>query len=320
MNSSDKFKEGESRTRGIVTFLVFLAISALFWLFMSLNDEYQRNYLVAVEIVGVPDDVTLLNEPPKTINVTVRDHGRALLPYELGETPTLRLRYSDFVQIDDNRLLVNRKVLSDKVNDIFSTSTTITTLQPDSIGLRFTKLPGVKVPVIARIDANAVPEAEIFGQIKLTPDTALIYSLDGKPLRRSPKFIETEHIELHDLSDSISVKVRLMAPSGTIVRPNEVTAVVPVQKLIAKTAIIPVKPFNIPDGYSVSLMPAEVEVTYLLPLSILDEEPDMIEVIADFENSLPENNEIELTISHVPDYMRSVDLLVKSADFNAFKK
>ena len=43
-----------TKGRNILTFLVFLVISAFFWLLMALNDETQQDYRVPVRLEDFP--------------------------------------------------------------------------------------------------------------------------------------------------------------------------------------------------------------------------------------------------------------------------
>ena len=56
-------------------FLFFLALSAIFWLMMALNETYEREITVPMSLTNVPKNVVLTTEMDSTVKVTVRDKG-----------------------------------------------------------------------------------------------------------------------------------------------------------------------------------------------------------------------------------------------------
>ena len=62
-------------------FLFFLALSAIFWLMMALNETYEREITVPMSLTNVPKNVVLTTEMDSTVKVTVRDKGFTLVTY-----------------------------------------------------------------------------------------------------------------------------------------------------------------------------------------------------------------------------------------------
>lgn len=44
-----------SRGKDVLTYLMFVAVAFVFWVFLSLDTEVQRDFEVPVEIVEIPD-------------------------------------------------------------------------------------------------------------------------------------------------------------------------------------------------------------------------------------------------------------------------
>ena len=61
--------------RQFLTFLLFLLLSASFWVFQKLNDTYEREFALRVRLVDVPSNVDITTGPPDYIHVTLRDKG-----------------------------------------------------------------------------------------------------------------------------------------------------------------------------------------------------------------------------------------------------
>ena len=108
-----------SKGRNILTFLVFLAISAVFWLLLALNDDVQQDYNIPVQLEGFPEDVTLLSGYNTTLSVAVKDKGSSLMKYEFGNNPTMKLNFDDFINTGDTVLTIRASQLNSAVRSIF---------------------------------------------------------------------------------------------------------------------------------------------------------------------------------------------------------
>ena len=62
-----------------LTFMSFLAISAIFWLVSTLNANYEKELKIPVQIRQIPKNVVLTSDEVDTIRVTVRDKGWTIL-------------------------------------------------------------------------------------------------------------------------------------------------------------------------------------------------------------------------------------------------
>ena len=72
-------------SKEIFIFLFFLALSGIFWLSLTLNETYEREFAVPVSVVGVPKNAVLTSDEVDTVRVTIRDKGIVLASYEYGK-------------------------------------------------------------------------------------------------------------------------------------------------------------------------------------------------------------------------------------------
>ena len=110
--------DGLSSARGkeVLLFMLFLLISYVFWLLLTLNNEVQEDMDVPVELVDVPDSVTIITDVPQVIKVSVRDKGSSLMKYRMGGTKVMKINWGDYI-LTDNKFLVSRADLSSRVRD-----------------------------------------------------------------------------------------------------------------------------------------------------------------------------------------------------------
>ena len=51
-----------SRGQNVLLYLLFVAVAFVFWVFLSLDTEVQRDFDVPVELQDVPDSVTIIGQ------------------------------------------------------------------------------------------------------------------------------------------------------------------------------------------------------------------------------------------------------------------
>ena len=67
--------------KNLITYLIFVIIASIFWLLLTLNTDIQRDINVAVNIKNQPDSITIINDIPETVKVTIKDKGSNLIKY-----------------------------------------------------------------------------------------------------------------------------------------------------------------------------------------------------------------------------------------------
>ena len=143
-----------STGRNFLTFLVFLAISTIFWFVMALNDEVQKDFKLPLVLEDFPQDMTIVSGQVATVNVTIKEKGSSLAKFSWGSSPQLKVRYGDFTRPSDDNLLLSEAQLNSAVRGIFGSSATVVAIRPDSIHLTYTTNPGVPVRVMVDADSS----------------------------------------------------------------------------------------------------------------------------------------------------------------------
>lgn len=289
--------------KNILIFLVFLCVSAIFWLVLTLNDEYQRDISIPLEITELPDSVTLLSTPPQYINVSVRDKGSNLAKYQWGDVPAIKVNYKDFVA-SDNKLIVSQSQVNSMLHRYFGANSQILSVKPDSIALSYTSHPGVKIKVdlSAVVDVTAAPGYMVSRQPYCIPDSVTLFAPGALP--RKLRSLTVETLSYSDLTDSVIVNATVSVPEGMRAVPDQVKVVMPVERLERKTRIVEVQVKNAPSGQAVTVTPSEVMVVYLVPASQRDKDTYPIHVTANYRERTTTSGDpkMPLSISILPDY------------------
>ena len=291
-----------SRGRDILLYLVFVAMSFVFWLLLTLDKPRQETFRVHFAITGVPGNTTIIGDVPEELVVTVRSSGYVLARYWLGEDLEVN---ADFKSYSNGKgtLVFTHQDLADLLVSFFGTNSNILSFSPDQFSVKYTNLPGKKVPVVVEGSYRADMGYVVTGSAISMPDSVLVYS-DSRTLS-SLQRVSTSHIIAKGMRDSVYVSVGLKHLRDVKIVPDSVDVVIPVEPLVAKKSYLPVTVTNIPTGMNVVVFPSKVAVSYLVPISQYEKAAsEPFEVIADCQQ-LGNAEKLPLTFGRIPHNFRN---------------
>lgn len=311
----DKLKEGLRTVKGrnALTFLVFLAISAVFWVLMALNDEVQHDYRLKLKLAGFPENMTIISGANPTVSVSVKDKGSALMKFTWNTQPELTVNYDEFSKAGDHNLLMTQAQLNSAVRNIFGSSATIIAVRPDSLSLHYTTNPGVPVKVRIDADVRPAPSAVAFGRVTLSTDTVMLYSNSKE--RSRIKTLTTQPIILTGLTDTAHVSAALIVPPGMRAVPSQIKVTIPVEPLVTKTRKVEISQRNVPAGKRLVTFPSMAEVDYLLPKSLYNSDTSPVKAVVDFSAYKPGEKKLPVTVLPLPNYYRFVSVRPSEVEF-----
>lgn len=318
MNFKEIYKQSREglrsgKGRNILSFLVFLAISAVFWVLLALNDDVQRNYVLPVTIESFPENATVLSGYNPTLNVTIKDKGSSLMQVSWAHSPALKLRFDDFTMVNDTMLLMAPAQLNAAVRNLFGMSATVVTMRPDSLRLTYTTNPGIKVPLIIRSDVRTLPQYAYAGHPICDVDSVEVFSNSSH--RFDIHSISTKMVELANLTDTTTVDVALESSPGMRVIPSSVTVRFPVEPLVAKKRQVAINAVNVPAGRKIVTFPSMVEVSYLLPKSMYNKDNLNIKATVDYNMVNNDTKSLSVSLSKMPSYIRSVSVSPQQVEY-----
>lgn len=307
----DRFK-GSPRTRSILLYLVFVVISAVFWSFLTFNQDVQMDLEVPVEM-NLPDNVHLLSKVPDTLTVTVRDRGYKFFSYIFRKTPTLSLRLSDYSDGNGN-FKIDQANLRKALMPILYKSVSIVNVLPESITLRYTDLPGKKVPIKTDILVEPREGYTLYGALIQSQDSVLVFS-DAKTLSDINE-VYSYHVEVTDLTDTLRRKVTIAPINNAVIEPRAIDIMVPIEKLITQTRSVKIAVRNAPAGIKMLLFPGDVEVTYRSPASRISDESGVTAVV-DYNSigTTAGSNKLKVSIGEMPAAYQDVKLSHDSVEY-----
>lgn len=307
----EKLRESP-RARSILLYLSFVIISAVFWGFLTFNGDVQLDVEVPVEM-SLPNNVHLLNKMPDTLTVTLKDRGYRFVANMFRKTPKLTLRFSDYSD-GNNMFKIDQIHLKKALAPLFNKNATILSVLPESINIKYTDLPGKKVPIKTDIIVNPREGYTRYGTLFLSQDSALVYS-DAKTLNEINQ-VYTHHVEVNDLTDTLRRKVHFQPINGADIEPHAIEITVPIEKLKSQTRDIKIVVRNAPQGIKMLLFPSDVEVTYRAPISLIKDDPGITAVV-DY-NTVDINtpgNMVKVMVGEAPASFEDVKLSRDSVEY-----
>lgn len=310
-NIKDKLQESP-RARSILLYVFFVIISAVFWSFLTFNGDVQIDIEVPVEM-SMPKNVHLLSKAPDTLTVTVRDRGYRFFSYLFHKTPTMKLRLSDYS--DGNSVFrIDQSHLKKALIPILNKRGTIVSVLPESIVIKYTDLPGKKVPIKTDIIVEPREDYTLYGAPIQSQDSVLVFS-DAKTLSDIHE-VYTYHVEEVDLTDTLRRKVTIAPINGAVVEPRIIDIMVPIEKLTSRTRPVKIAVRNAPRGTKILLFPSVVDVTYRAPVSRIGEDDDITVVVdynaIDFNST---NNKVKVLNGEMPAVYQDVKLSHDSVEY-----
>lgn len=269
-----------SKFRSMLTFAVFVGISAMFWLILTLNDSVQDGCVVNIKISNKPDSITFISEVPKTFHVEVKDKGSSLMRTMWMKTPTVSLNFRELSE--DGQMICSNSDLMAALKETFGTNATILSSSLDSLRLVYTNRPGKSVPVVVSVKSNARAGYIVYGHPIADPTRVTAYGpreiIDTLTRVFTKSYVES------DLAESIGFQADLKSISGVRLIPNSVNVKVNVEPLVAKEDMVTVVAENVPQDENLLLFPSNVRVSYYVPMSEFSDEKKAVRVVVDYND------------------------------------
>ena len=245
--------------RHTLIFLFFLALSTIFWLFQTLNETYEEEFPVSIEMRNVPSNVVITTDLPQCYRVSLRDKGIVLLTYRY--TKKLSPIVVDFslyatalghVSIPTSELL--RQVAAQ-----LTPSTQLLSIKPDTLEFYFNYGECKRVPVVVQ---GAVRTGKLFtlANTLKSRDSVTVYA--SRSVLDTITAAYTRPQNLHDLTDTTRVTAKFSSVHGAKFVPNSVQLTFCVDRMVEKTVQVPVQQVNFPASKQLRTFPANVNVTF----------------------------------------------------------
>ena len=301
--------------REFLVFLFFLCLSGIFWLSMTLNDTYEREFAIPVSVVDIPKNAVLTSEEVDTVKMTIRDKGIILVAYQYGEyLKRLRIPFKNYTRNNGSGFIPASELQKLVYQQLVSSSKIIAT-KPEKIEFFYNYGTNKKVPV--RWSGRVIPEELYFiSRVDYMPDSVTVYASDEK--LDSINMVYTETLNYANFRDTLTITCNLAKMKGVKVVPDRVKINFFTDVLTEESIEgVPIKGINLPEGKVLRTFPSKVNVSFVTGVSIFRNlRPEDFTVVADYnEIQRHPSEKCRIVLKDVPPGISRARLEVSLVDY-----
>lgn len=250
-------------SRDVITFAVFVFLSATFWLVQSLQRRFTYTLRIPVTYDSIPPEVGLRTKLPEFVEVTLEDEGAHLLEYSMRGVPPITLRLQRDQQLIAG-FSITANALAAEVRQRLSATARVSAITPALIDATAYRRERKVVP----IHLGSLPKIETgfaVGEVELTPAEVTIFGSREELSRISA--ITTHAFEETKLTATTTTKVRLNLPEGIYASVGVIQVHIPVEELTEHSFTLPIEVTGLPEGFTLQPLPSTATLLITLPRS-----------------------------------------------------
>ena len=250
-------------SKEFLVFLFFVFIAFVFWLFQVLNENYEGQISMKLDLKNVPDNAVLTSELPSEIKVRLKDRGMVLMNYWLNSVSSIPINFEDYEE-QGNQVVVPQSALKQTIKNTLNQSTELVSIYPDTLFYIYATGEGKKVPVRLKGKVTVDPRYYI-ADIVYQPDSVMAYAPSG--ILDTITAAYTSSVVFDQIKDTTIQRVPLQRIKGVKFVPNYNDIMLLADVYSEKTLEIPVRGINFPADKVLRTFPSKVNVTFQVGLS-----------------------------------------------------
>ena len=301
-------------SREFTVFVFFLILSSIFWLILTLNESYEREIKITMQIKGIPKNVVLTSNEMDTLRVTVGDKGWMLIRYLYEANRNINIPFRNYDRGNGYGIVPSSDVKR-LVSLQLEKSTHLSSIKPDRIEFFYNNGERKRVPV--RWTGRVIPEQLYFiSHVQYWPDSVDIYA--SKEKLDSINAIYTEALNYVGFRDTLMVNCKTSHPKDVKVVPEQVRIGF-FTDVLTEEAIdgVPIKAINMPPGKVLRTFPPKVRVRFVTGVSQFRTlRPEDFTVIADYQEiSQQQSEKCNIYLKEIPHGISKASLAIKQVDY-----
>ena len=285
--------------RHTLVFLFFLALSAVFWVIQALNETYEEEFTVPIELKNVPGNVVITTDLPDAFRVNLRDKGIMLVNYRYAKR--LNPVVVDFNAYSNasGHVVIPVAELLRQVAAQLAPGTQLLSMKPDTLEFYYNYGLCKRVPVVVQGSFRAGRLFTI-SAMQTAADSVTVYA--SKALLDTITAAYTRPLNLGELTDTTSLRADFLPVRGAKFVPAQVGVTFCVDRLVEKTVQVPVQQVNFPASKQLRTFPATVKVTFQVAMGLYRRiTSDNFVLVVNYEDLLRNtSNKCHLSLKTVP--------------------
>lgn len=302
-------------SKEFLIFLFFLGLSGIFWLSLTLNETYEKDFAIPISVVDIPKNAVLTSEEVDTVRVTIRDKGIVLVSYKYGDAlGKLQLPFRNYTHNNGSGLVSASEIQKYIYRNLVSSSK-ITAVKPEKLEFYYSF--GSKKQVPVRWSGRVIPEELYFiSRVSYEPDSITIYASQEK--LDSISMVYTELLNYANFRDTLTVDCNLAKLKGVKTVPDHIRVKFYTDVLTEERITnIPIVGINMPEGKVLRTFPAKTSVSFVAGVSVYRNlKPEDFTVIADYQEIRKNPSEkCQIYLKKVPNGISRAKLETNMVDY-----
>lgn len=302
-------------SKDFFVFLFFLVMSAIFWVLTTLNETYESDVEVRLELADIPANTVITEPLPDTIRVMVRDKGYYLVKYlYFDNMRVVRLPFHLYAgQLGKG--VVAPSDLQKLLRTRFGETCTVLAVKADHLDFYYSHGSQKKVPLIYSGTATAKTNFYVMN-IKVDPDSVIVMASNSALDTINAVYTEPKDIE--DVDNSVTKLVPIARIWGAKTNLTQARVRVVVDRLTEKLINVPVTAINLPSQLLLKTFPGRVDVKVSVGASMANRlRPEQFTVSVNAEDLAERSSKdkLRLSITSKPDYVLKAWLTTTAVDY-----
>lgn len=301
-------------SKDVLSFLVFLFLSASFWFINALNEERELTMNLALVYKGMPSDISFDDKLPLELTVKLKDQGVNLWTYVVNRPRKVEMEINHEFR-EQGIIGINSTMLRRAVSELVLPSTQVQLLSPENTAVRYHRLHARKVPVKLNATIHPADQFMLNSALRVIPDSLIVYGSRAMLARIGE--VETQPWIVNDLKDTLSAELALVPDDSLRYAIHQVKVVASAEMFTEKIVNIPVQIINQPEELTVRSFPAEVRAVFNIAVSqFKNYRPGDIQVVIDYnELSSTKVEKRRLRISSQQPYITNIRIKPEEVEF-----
>lgn len=251
----------DSKSKEFLVFLFFLALSAGFWLMLTLDETFEVSVPVPLHLTNVPEKTLIATELPSEVHATIRDKGSSIFRFfRHNELKPVEL---DFTKYDNglvsSRVYVPNSDILHAVQGQLDVSSRVLGIQPDTLSFFYNRGHKAYLPVriVGQISAA---QQNYLTKVECAPDSVWVFA--PRSVLDTLQAAYTQEVDMKDLQEETSRDVNFVRMRDVKYIPEAVHIAASVDYYTDKTIEVPIVGLNFPADKRLKTFPSRVKVTF----------------------------------------------------------
>ena len=310
-----------NKTTKVSIFFICFTISLFIWLLIKMSNEYTTDINFPVKYINPPANQILTHTKDTVISIKLTSRGFELLNvmfYETRSALNINLSGSNILknQHTSGNYILTKDINTQILNQLEYTDR-ITKISSDTLRFELEQIISKKIVVISDIRYAPKVQHQIYGEIKISPDSITI---SGPPsILDKIDSIKTKAARFLDIEKDINTRLELSKPiddNKLTLSPDSVNLYIPVQKVTENVIEIPIVIRNA-DSNTIKLFPENVKATYIIALKDYSNfQTDMLSIGIRFDKN---KNRQTLEVFRQPSFIKITNLEPETVEYIIIK-